>query len=96
MAHCKACIYTGQHKENTQANVHETKRFLKLDLSFRVVEGIKLLRACKQCDGKFRTQNVGNTIHRNRDISVDVVISLNGREILVQILVGARENFLQY
>jgi hypothetical protein len=61
-----------------------------------VVEGIRLLRACKQCDRKFRMPNVGNTITRKRDISVYVIIRLNGRGILVQILVGARDIFLQY
>lgn len=80
----------------TQENIHETNSILKHDLSFRVVEGIKLLRPCKQCDGKFRTPNVGNNIPRNRDISVDVVISLNGSGILVQILVGARGFFFKY
>lgn len=76
MAHRKACIlvYAGQHKENTQLNIREPNRFLRHDLSFRVVEGIRLLRACKQCDEKFITPDVGNTIPRNRDISVDVVL----------------------
>jgi hypothetical protein len=61
-----------------------------------VFEGIRLLRARKQCDGKFRTPDFGHTIPRNRDISVDIVNRLNGRGIFFQILAGARNNFLRY
>ena len=60
---------------------------------FEWFEEVRLLTTCRQCDRKFRTPNDGNTIPRNRDISVDVVIRLNGRGSLFQILSGARDIF---
>jgi hypothetical protein len=57
---------------------------------------VRLLRACKHCDGKFRTPDVGNTILRKRDFSLGIVIRLDDRGILVHILAEARDIFLQH